>query len=211
MFNFEEGLSRLMEEATKETPESRMLRKTQEVFESIDNFWRVCNEEVRGLLGSSSVDEMALYFPRRDYLFSFMAKAVRDDWVVFNMDEDEVQVSPINSNYGVEYWFLRKEGVPYRLEMMVVRDGFSPYHGALQEVSERHGLALVLAHASFKVSDEARYAASGVALRNAGYEVAQHCTSTYGRFSYYLNPERETMPPLKPRINVRDAGADSGN
>lgn len=194
-----------------DTPESRLLRNIDEVFANITKRHGLADQEVRAHFGAAySVDEMALYFAEEHALFSFMAKAVQRGWLVFNQSEDVVETSPIRSNYAVVYWFLRHPELPYRLELMMVSDGFSPYHGGVERMCEDHGLATVLVHASFKVNDEQEYAAVGVALRNGGYELMQHCSSTYGRFSYYVDNESAEIPAIKPRQNLRE-GTNSGN
>jgi hypothetical protein len=187
-----------------------MLRSIDSIFETIQSKWSAVDEEVRGLLGPEQrVDEMALYFTNFDALVKLMAKAVRRGWVVFNQDEDQVNTKPIVSDYGVEYWFLRHEDYSYRLELMHIPDGFSPYHQGIREYLERNYACLALAHASFKVPDEASYARAVVALRSAGYDLLQHCTSTYGRFSYYANgSEGYKFPIIKPRINIRDGAEE---
>lgn len=192
---------------------TRLSRSWDAIMKNIYERWELSDEEVRGLFGASyDVDEMALYFPSQDLLVYFIKRAVQNGWVLFNHVEDHVITTPINSIYGVEYWFLRKEGVPYRLELMRVIDGYSPYHGSLQEACDEANFPVLMAHASFKVSDQMNYGAVVVALRNAGFEVMQHCTSSYGRFTYAIDNERKNeLPPIKPRINTRDGGEDSGN
>jgi hypothetical protein len=196
--------------------ESQMLRLNRSwdsIMKNVYERWELSDEEVRGLFGAScGVDEMALYFPGQDLLAYFIKRAVQSGWMLFNHVEDQVVTTPINSVYGVEYWFLRKEGVPYRLELMRVLDGYSPYHGSLQEACDECDFPVLLAHASFKVIDQMSYGSAVVALRNAGFELMQHCTSSYGKFSYMIDNERNTeLPPIKPRINTRDGGEDSGN
>jgi hypothetical protein len=199
-----------MKNSPRATSGLEMLRNIDSIFESVQNKWSAVDEEVRGLLGPEQhVDEMALYFTDFDALVRLMAKAVRRGWVVFNQDEDQVDTKPIVSTYGVEYWFLRHPELPYRLELMHIPDGFSPYHQGMREYLERNDMCLGLAHASFKVPDEVSYARAVVALRSAGYELLQHCTSTYGRFSYYANvSEGSKLPIIKPRINIRDGAEE---
>jgi hypothetical protein len=188
------------------SPTVKIRKNFDVVMEVVNTMWGRADEEVRGLLGPSyPVDEMALYFTKREELFVFLEVAVKRGWCVFNCAEDSVSTSPIPAEYGVEYWFLRKDGVPYRLECMVVLDGFSPYHGALGEMCALRNMSCALAHASFKVPDERMYGAAMLALRNGEFELMQRCSSTYGKFSYYSDAERKDFPPLKPRVNMRDA------
>lgn len=195
-----------------ELPMTRLSRGWDAIMKNVYQHWELSDEEVRGLFGASwGVDEMALFFPSQDLLVYFIKRAVQNGWVLFNQVEDKVVTTPINSIYGVEYWFLRKEGVPYRLELMQVLDGYSPYHGSLQGACEECNFPVLLAHASFKVDDQMSYGSAVVALRNAGFELMQHCTSSYGKFSYMIDNERKNqLSPIKPRINTRD-GERNGN
>lgn len=175
------------------------------VLASVQARWSLAWEKVRGLLGPAyPVDEMALYFADRNDMFVFISLAVQRGWCVFNCSEDTVETRPVPAQYGVEYWFLHKDGVPYRLECMTVNEGFSAYHGALKEMIFSYDIPYVLAHASFKVANDENYGSAVVALRGDDFELVQHCTSTYGRFSYFLNSDRTDIPALKPRINLRD-------
>jgi hypothetical protein len=207
---YEKNVAHLLDSVPRfgsEDPVQSMIRDIPTILSKIDDRWYLANEHVRGLFGPSClVDEMALYFNSDHALFSFMACALRRGWITFNQDEDEVTTWPIDSSYSVSYWFMSNEKVDYRLELMRVTDGFSPYHGSLEQYCAASSRAVLIAHASFKVADEQAYAAAGVGLRNCDYEVMQHCESSYGRFSYFTNNEdRSGMPVIKPRINIRDA------
>lgn len=194
--------------AATEPAEEKLRRNADQAFTVVNERWGLASEEVRGLLGTSfTVDEMALYFPGRELLIAFIAKAVQRGWRVFNYAEDDVETRPIVGQYSVEYWFLQHDLRPYRLELMNVTDGFSPYHSSLQFACDQLTLPYVLAHASFKVAGDEAFGATNVALRAAGYELAQHCTSSYGKFSYYLGGVNN-MPAIKPRINTRDGGVE---
>lgn len=193
-------------EAATVTPETKLRAGIDTAFEQLHEKWKLANEEVRGLFGAAYlVDEMALYFPDSDLLTLFVSKAVQRGWVLFNHAEDNVTTRPIPGAYVVQYWFLRHEEREYRLELMTVDEGHSPYHASLHHLCQQMATPISLAHASFKVTNETNYAAAGVALRNGGFELGQHCTSSYGRFSYYLNDtEGRRLPALKPRLNERD-------
>lgn len=195
-------------EAAVETPESKLRRGIDDIFSVLTVKWSAADQQIRGLLGADGVvDEMALFFPTKDLMFVFISKAVQRDWVLFNQDDDVVETTPIQSSYDVEYWFLQHPDLPYRLELMLVLDGYSPYHGMLRQACEQLSMPAVLAHASFKTQSEEAYANAVRALRSAGYEVAQHCTSSYGRFSYFIGDPNEDLVALKPRINLRDSEA----
>lgn len=194
----------------EESPMERLMKNWYTIMDSVDKRWLEADQEVRGIFGmDQAVDEMALYFPSEDLLIYFIKRAVQEGWVLFNQDEDQVTTTPITSVYGVQYWFLRKEGKPYRLELMRVLDGYSPYHGSLQEACEEVSFPVLLAHASFKVNSEATFGAALVAMRNAGFELMQNCVSSYGRFSYLIDVDRKhELATLKPRLNVRDGNDD---
>jgi len=205
MSNFLDSIQQMMGREAM-TPDKVTIRNVDHILEKVDDRWHMANERVRGLFGPTYfIDEMALYFASDEALFGFMARALRRGWVAFNQAEDEVTTLPIESAYSVSYWFLGNEKLDYRLELMRVHSGFSPYHGSLADACAHGRQAAVMAHASFKVPDEQTYASVGVALRKNGFEVMQHCSSSYGRFSYYNNNDKEGMPAIKPRINIRDA------
>lgn len=214
-YNFGTHLHALMEEAQK-SPEAKLRERTGAYLETVDQKWQLMNEEVRGLFGAErTVDEMAVYFPNRDLLVTFMAQAVQRGWRLFNFAEDNVVTRPIIGTYAVEYWFMEHEDHDYRLELMTIPEGFSPYHASLFEACRLHSAPASIVHASFKVPDEESYGAAVVGLRKADYELAQHCESTYGRFSYFVRYEADNArPALKPRLNMRDASTqekmDSG-
>jgi hypothetical protein len=177
----------------------------------IKDNWANSQESLRGLLGSAEIDEMAVYFAHEVHLLRWMSLCVREGWQLFNTDTDRVQVQPIPADYAVQYWFLRKEGEPYRLELMMVQDGFSPYHNwlewcASQERGRRRPIPTMLAHASFKCATEAEYGTAVHLLRSHDYNPMQLCLSNYGRFSYWREGvgAGKGMPPLKPRLNTRD-------
>lgn len=197
-------------EAAQKSPEDKLKERTRFYLKTIDKKWHLMNEEVRGLFGAEcSVDEMAVYFPDRDLLVTFMAQATQRGWRLFNFAEDNVTTRPIIGAYAVEYWFMEHEDHDYRLELMTIPEGFSPYHTSLHEACVLHQAPASIVHASFKVPDEAGYGAAVVGLRKAEYELAQHCESTYGRFSYFLRYDSgEARPALKPRLNMRDVSTE---
>lgn len=209
-FDFGTKLHEYMEAAIK-TPEQRLREGIDSALEQVHEKWRMINEKVRGLLGTSyTVDEMALYFPDPDLLMVFVGKAVQRGWVLFNQAEDNVTTRPIPGAYAVQYWFMNHPDRDYRLELMTIDEGHSPYHASIHHMCQRMSAPVSLAHASFKVPDEKAYAAASIALRNGGFELAQHCESTYGRFSYYIIKsddarEERYVPTVKPRLNMRDS------
>jgi hypothetical protein len=202
---FGEKFHEFMEAAVK-TPEQKLREGIDQVFEQCHEKWNEINEEVRGLFGTTYlVDEMALYFPDPDLLMVFVGKAVQRGWVLFNQAEDNVTTQPIPGAYAVQYWFLRHPDRQYRLELMAIDEGHSPYHASLRHMCSQLASPVSLAHASFKVPDEKAYAATSIGLRKGGFDLAQHCTSDYGRFSYYINSSEDRfLPTVKPRVNLRD-------
>lgn len=207
--HFGNHLHAMLEEAQR-SPEDKLKERTGLYLQTVDEKWHLMNEEVRGLFGAEcTVDEMAVYFPDRDLLVTFMAQAAQRGWRLFNFAEDNVVTRPIIGTYAVEYWFMEHEDYDYRLELMTIPEGFSPYHASLLEACRLHHAPASIVHASFKVLDEESYGAAVVGLRKAEYELAQHCESTYGRFSYFVRYEADlARPALKPRLNVRDASTE---
>jgi hypothetical protein len=211
--NIGSHLHALLEEANKSL-EDKLKERTELYLQTVDEKWQLMNEEVRGLFGAErTIDEMAVYFPDRELLVTFMAQAAQRGWQLFNFAEDNVVTRPIIGTYAVEYWFMESPNLPYRLELMTIPDGFSPYHASLFEACRLHHAPASIVHASFKVPDEESYGAAVVGLRKAEYELAQHCESTYGRFSYFVRYDADNArPALKPRLNMRDASeADKMN
>lgn len=191
----------------EDSPEDRMVNDFDGIMQVVNSRWSMAEQELRALFGVGfTIDEMALYFRTDEALNMFMAKAVRSGWVVFNQAEDHVTTLPIPGQYGVLYWFLRHEELPYRLELMRITEGFSPFHGVLDMQGQLSERAVLMAHASFKTASEGEYAGAGVGLRNGDHELMMHCTSSYGRFSYYGKDPEGELPVLKPRLNLRDAG-----
>jgi hypothetical protein len=169
------------------------------------------------------IDEIAYLFPTHHHAEVFIREAVHDEaeCTLFNVATDHVHTSPINSCYDVMYQFLSVPSsyLPHRpsqtstvrIEAMHLARGFSPLHFGELLSMERDGLLASAIHASFKCEDETAYAAATHRLRESGWEVAQRCDSTYGRFSYWKPLEADQWLPdgpfmyLKPRINLRDA------
>ncbi len=168
----------------------------------------------------NAIDEVALLFINPFQATEFLREAVTNDGVLlFNSATDHVHTLPLRTCYDVRYDFLTVPS-PYwpenriagpRIEAMHLTDGYSPLHfAALMEMKETGNPATPI-HASFKCDDEEDYAIAVDRLRTAGWEAAQRCESTYGRFSYWtpLNPKEwfdDALRDLylKPRVNVRD-------
>lgn len=188
------------------------------IMKLVTEQYAVHDEQLRGMLGPEAyVDEMALLFVDFSHARWFIDMAVRMNGVtLFNSARDVVRTRPVRSEYEVHYWFLSApEGHssperPWRIEVMVPHSG-SPLHDSFLRDMRRGGQDSGLVHASFKCTDEEAYANAVVALGKNGYEAAQRCESTYGKFSYWypldLN-DTEPATALKPRVNLRDQEGD---
>lgn len=173
------------------------------ILENMNNGYHRMREMLRGMLGSDAqIDEMAVMAPRLSRVMGFLSGVVSTDgYVLFNTSFDHVTAGPIRSTYDVRYWFLSTPW-PYRVELMAL-SGYSPLHCALQENQVGNELVLPV-HASFKCKNEEHYGLATGVLRKAGWEQAQRCESTYGKFSYWQHDDATWL--LKPRLNLRDAG-----
>lgn len=169
-----------------------------------------CTEQLRGIFGpQAEIDEMALIASNEASVLNLLTHLVSiEGYELFNSANDTVSTTPIRSSYEVNYWFVRTPSRRYRLEVMYLppNEGYSPLHNKLtHSVNGQPDNSIYAVHASFKC-DEASYAAAGVLLRKAGWELAQKCDSSYGKFSYYANEDSVGVGWfLKPRVNLRDA------
>jgi len=166
---------------------------------------------VRALLGDRAIDEMALMFHDYQTLFAFVNNALPQPGVtLFNYAKDVVRTEPIESEYTVEYWFLTLPLPGVRLEALV-QNGGSPLHTSVQLRNPHSGTgSVVKMHASFKCASEEEYGDACTALRRSGWELAQRCDSTYGKFSYWqstCDPADRPQWFLKPRLNLRDGAS----
>lgn len=180
-------------------------QQVDETLDSLRAVHAVTSERLRGLFGPAAViDEIALMFNDEKSLTEFVRSAVcNHGYDLFNTANDVVETWPIRNMYRVSYWFLSTPH-GYRLELMTASTG-SPLHDAIsQRMSEASAAAV---HASFKVDNEVDYAIVNGTLLNEGYEMAQRCQSSYGRFAYWTRTGREEGVELylKPRLNTRDA------
>lgn len=149
------------------------------------------------------IDEIALLFPNDEQADYWIGSAVAVDGIEhFNMSWDRVKTYPFNNEYSVRYDFLRL-GKPYRVEAMRLPYGqVSPLHAPLVASAQRYEHPVPV-HLSFKTHSEEEYQETLRCLDDAGFDSAQHCASTYGRFSYWRHAECDLY--IKPRLNVRDA------
>lgn len=163
------------------------------------------------------VDEIAYMTADHETANIFLREAVMTDGCVhFNSATDHVHTEPLMTHYNVLYDFLTVP-LPYlnghevRIEAMHLIDGFSPLHEAERHNMRRDSGILSGIHASFRCPDEEQYGAALHRLRMRGWEAAQRCSSTYGRFSYWKPTDPDTWVGdgphlyLKPRVNLRDA------
>lgn len=187
------------------------VERIPEVLDFIQLGCSEMNEELRGMFGTAhQIDEMALLFTQAEYLFAFASTLLeKPGFEIFNTAHDNVDTIPIPSTYSVRYWFMRTPW-NFRLELMMMLEGYSPYHSQLQTLSPRGPIA---AHASFKVGTEEEYANVVRTLGVSGYDLYQHCESSYGRFSYFgahldHGESAKAAWALKPRINLRDGSSE---
>lgn len=150
------------------------------------------------------IDEIALLVESEPDLRTLARVLPGEGWEQFNEARDVVRTGPIASRYEVQYTFFRHPDKPWRLEVMKIVGGVSPLHEAIRP--PLGGELCVPVHASFKTADEEQYAHAVGVLQEGGFELAQRCDSTYGRFSYWINVGRvNRVPYLKPRVNLRDS------
>lgn len=177
---------------------------------------------MNGVLGriglDARIDEIAYLFEDSHAFESFTEEAVQEEGcTLFNSARDHVEVSPLTACYNVQYRFFTipeqyLDGNPVRIEAMLPGSGLSPLHLAAAYHLDRVGREwnCMAIHASFKCVDEESYGKAVLSLRGAGWEVAQKCDSTYGKFSYWTPLDREDWLGdgpfiyLKPRVNLRD-------
>lgn len=187
------------------------------VFKGLGISVSVFNDVLQRLdMPSHHVDEIAYMFADRNCLDTFTKEAVQvDGCIMFNSADDHVHTLPLQTCYDVEYRFFtvpmeHVPGVdPVRVEAMQIKRGFSPLHLA-EEAGYGSTSGMGAVHASFKCETEEEYGAVTHRLRDRGWEVAQKCDSTYGKFSYWAPLDRDEWLPmgpylyLKPRVNIRD-------
>lgn len=168
-------------------------------------------EDLRSLFGTAyAIDEMAVLCTDEVWAAKWAVNAVRVPGItMFNSATDHVTTRPVRSEYDVHYLFLsapEEHWTPtaWRMEVMYPHPG-SPLHDTL--LQSMAGGSLSIVHASFKCASEEDYALAVHALGKGGYEAAQLCESTYGRFSYWARRDADDVAPrpyLKPRVNLRD-------
>lgn len=206
--------------STCEKQEKLAEKWVYDIMRQLVEYKRNADEELRAMFGAAhEIDEMALMFTSPSWALRWISSAVRVPGVnLFNTAHDTVETRPVPSTYNVHYWFLSSpfpEGYEpgeerWRIECMYAHEG-SPLHETYSR--KMHGKDVAAIHASFKCPDEEAYAVAVKTLGDNGYEAAQFCESTYGRFSYWAPAEHGLADGsglyLKPRVNLRDAGADS--
>jgi hypothetical protein len=158
-------------------------------------------------LDAYALDEVALLLPDSqagDEWFAQMLYRVGNRGITyFNRSEDVVECLPLPSRYSVRYDFFSTE-LGVRLELLRMKDGFSPLHN-LYDIHDR-GRDAAIVHASFKVPNGLEYEETCSILRAHGWDLGQSCSSTYGEFSYWRKQGDEgSLLWLKPRVNLRDA------
>ena len=157
-------------------------------------------------------DEAAILVPNQEELLGLCASLRGAGWVEFNSAGDTVYANPFGNRYTVDYLFYQHEMHAWRLEVMLLGEGFSPLHAGLLALAPADGYPV--AHLSFKPTRQRKadqpqrtYARTVDWLRNNGAIHAQTCQSTYGSFSYWLPYDAPEQLYVKPRVNMRDEGA----
>lgn len=177
----------------------------EKIISKLIHGWEQSQAVLEPMWSATPVDEMAVLFMDNLEVLTFLSQAVSLPQVeLFNFSQDDVTTGPIPSAYRVSYWFLTVPSHRFRIEAMVCSQG-SMVHDMVRSSADG---ALVCVHASFKCPDEEAYAKAGAVLRQSGWECWQRCDSSYGRFSYYGNPDAELPWLLKPRLNLRDAAVN---
>lgn len=178
----------------------------------------LADERVRGMFGAEvHVDEMSLLFTEPSAARQWVDMAVMLNGVtLFNTARDVVHTAPIQADYEVHYWFLTApeagaiaDWKPWRIEAMYAHRG-SPLHDSFLLPMRKSGEDVGVMHASFKCATEEDYAVAVRTLADNGYECAQRCESSYGRFGYWYPidiQDNEQHVALKPRVNLRDVSA----
>lgn len=167
----------------------------------------------RWLPDGELLDEAALLAPNSSVRECLIHELGFGGWQVFNRAADLVFTNPFSTRYVVEYTFLNHPRKPYRLEVMMLGQGFSPLHQALWSpngVTPEWGNhpILPIPHLSYKrTGPEARKLVRKDLDRyreELGFILAQACQSTYGEFWYLTHVDSVCKMYLKPRINTRD-------
>jgi hypothetical protein len=147
------------------------------------------------------IDEVAIYFRQDEGKTRWLKGAVAEEGVeIFNYATDSVDTRPLNTRYDVQYTFVRKENLEWRVEAMWIENGHSPLHLA---VAQNRSGSFWPIHASFKCGNIAEYRKVMRALRDDDCLLLQVCESAYGLFSYFQVGGKQLA--LKPRVNLRDA------
>lgn len=168
------------------------------------------NEWLMGLGLEYNIDEVAILLPEApkenaDWLECMMARVGTDNVTYFNRSRSTVNVHSLPSRYEVEYHFFTTAIEGVRLELMRLGQGYSPLHALYNLPEDGRGRDGAIVHASFKVPDEAEYRVVCAQLQGGGWVCGQDCSSDYGLFSYWRQPEdSDSLLWLKPRVNLRD-------
>lgn len=193
---------------TKWKPEFDMPSVFNDVGRYVDYYDRALHKA--GL--EARIDEVAYLFKVPAVAAEFVHQAVQEtNCVLFNSNDDVVDTGPLRSSYSVRYQFLsvplmylaNNSAPMVRIEAMQITDGHSPLHHLESSTIERSGRAI---HASFKCDTEEAYAEAGRQLKKAEWESVQRCSSSYGRFGYWLPlipDDSDFQLYLKPRVNLR--------
>lgn len=157
------------------------------------------------MLGDYAIDEVSILFKTRAAQNRFVGWAMAKGMQHFNTVEHDIAQQLYGNSlhgisnvggpaFGVSFDFLRHRGSPWRVECMVITDGWAQLHDPLPEGA--------CVHASFKLPDEGKYEEVLRAMDRDDdhFPMMAEYRNSYGRFAYF----GLTAPYFKPRVNLRD-------
>lgn len=174
------------------------------------------NQWLSDLCMTACIDEVAIMLPEsakeaQDWSERMLDRVGPKEGITyFNRSQSTVVVHNLPSKYEVEYRFFSTPlrtagGATVRIELMRLGNGHSPLHHLYNQPQDSRGRDACIVHASFKCNDEAEYRVICNHLASMGLNCGQDCSSDYGLFSYWRNPDFDgVLLWLKPRVNLRD-------
>lgn len=149
------------------------------------------------------IDEVSLLFQEQTQLDQFVHHAqalgmehfnsvTSDRMVCMDPGHDPAEDNP--EAFDVRFEFFRWPDSLWRIEAMVVLDGYAPLH---EQHLEKYGDGCVV-HASFKCPDRTAY--ESLWGRAPEMQFFAEYQNSYGVFSYWVGGEYY----FKPRVNLRD-------
>lgn len=158
------------------------------------------------VFAGGEIDEIALLFDGPDLLEDFVKWGITEGGLEhFNSvpwDKMWRQDTAHEEWFDVRFEFLRKPGIPWRIEATCVLAGHAPLHSA---VLEKYGNGTPI-HASWKAYDKPAYDRTKKELSQVfppglpSIPFFAEYRNSYGMFSYWGGPDLY----FKPRVNLRD-------